>query len=115
MEINMNTIDFILLFLFCTFFLSQFFKKRRERPKYFFSESDVTLSEKQVENICPVFHIIFQKEVNDENLVSEIADMYLEGRTYYYNGKSYFNEGKTENIYIRYADVQWDKLQVINV
>ena len=100
MEINMNTIDFILLFLFCTFFLSQFFKKRRE---------------KQVENICPVFHIIFQKEVNDENLVSEIADMYLEGRTYYYNGKSYFNEGKTENIYIRYADVQWDKLQVINV
>lgn len=110
----MSTIDIILLFLFCAFFLSRL-KKKREKPKSFSSESDVPLPEKQIESICPVFHIIFQKEVSDENLVSEIADMYLEGRTYYYNGKPYFNENKTENIYIRYTDVQWEKLQVINV
>lgn len=67
--------------------------------------------------VIPVINVIFQNDIEEEELVGEIADMYLEGRAFYYNGiqppgKSEENE---DTPYIKFADVNWEILKTVNV
>ena len=38
------------------------------------------------ERAYPVICVVFQPELEEEELAAEIADMYLHGRAYYYSG-----------------------------
>lgn len=64
---------------------------------------------------CPVICVVFQPELEDEELAAEIADMYLHGRAYYYTGKPMPEQSNESPISIKYKDVQWDKLKSIHV
>lgn len=59
----------------------------------------------------PVIHVIFQKEVEEEELAAEIADMYLHGRAFYYTGKHATDTREEDTVYVRHKDVQWNKLK----
>lgn len=63
------------------------------------------------ERACPVICVVFQPELEEEELAAEIADMYLHGRAYYYSGKPLPEQPKEEPISIKYKDVQWERLK----
>ena len=67
------------------------------------------------ERACPVICVVFQPELEEEELAAEIADMYLHGRAYYYSGKPLPEQPKEEPISIKYKDVQWERLKTIHV
>lgn len=67
------------------------------------------------ERAYPVICVVFQPELEEEELAAEIADMYLHGRAYYYSGKPLPEQPKEEPISIKYKDVQWERLKTIHV
>lgn len=77
-------------------------------------KKEVNIKQGTTNSFNPVIHVIFQKEINEEELISEIADMYIENRIYYYTGKL-SSEKQEEEIHTKFSDVQWDKLESINV
>lgn len=70
---------------------------------------------------APVIRVIFQVEnTEEEDLAKEIADMFLDGRTYYYNGKNpevtKERPGSADSgNFIRFEDVQWNQIKTIKV
>lgn len=68
----------------------------------------------------PQITVVFQQDIDDdEELINEIADMYLANRAFYYSGKvpqdpSVLSE-KEIDVYVRFKDVNFSKLQEINV
>lgn len=72
------------------------------------------------ENV-PVIRVIFLAENTEEDdLVKEIADMFLEGRTYYYSGKKpEVTKEKTDDAemekFIKFEDVQWNLIKTTQV
>lgn len=72
---------------------------------------------------APVIKVVFQVEnTEEEDLVREIADMFLEERTYYYSGKKPQepdHEEKADSVemdkFVRFDDVQWDLIKTIEV
>ena len=89
--------------------LSSFSGKEKEKPI-----REAVRKEGQ-ERACPVICVVFQPELEEEELAAEIADMYLHGRAYYYSGKPLPEQPKEEPISIKYKDVQWDRLKTIHV
>ena len=82
------------------------------------------VEKEKTENIqerAPVIRIIFQVENTEEDdLAKEIADMFLDGRTYYYSGKKpEETKEKTEDTemekFVRFEDVQWNLIKTIQV
>lgn len=86
-----------------------FLPERRKRSRY-----EAVRKEGQ-ERACPVICVVFQPELEEEELAAEIADMYLHGRAYYYSGKPLPEQPKEEPISIKYKDVQWERLKTIHV
>ena len=83
----MNIIDWILMAVLTGTMLHFYFRekktiasaeKRKEHPV-----EEAIRKEKQ-ERTCPIICVVFQPELEDEELAAEIADMYLHGRAYYY-------------------------------
>lgn len=74
-----------------------------------------------IQEKVPVIRVIFQVENTEEDdLAKEIADMFLDGRTYYYSGKKpEETKEKTEDTemekFVRFEDVQWNLIKTIQV
>lgn len=74
-----------------------------------------------IQENAPVIRVIFQIENTEEDdLAKEIADMFLDGRTYYYSGKKVEEtKVKTEDTemekFVRFEDVQWNLIKTIQV
>ena len=74
-----------------------------------------------IQEKAPVIRVIFQVENTEEDdLAKEIADMFLDGRTYYYSGKKpEETKEKTEDTeiekFVRFEDVQWNLIKTIQV
>lgn len=72
-----------------------------------------------IQEKAPVIRVIFQVENTEEDdLAKEIADMFLDGRTYYYSGKKpEETKEKTEDTemekFVRFEDVQWNLIKTI--
>lgn len=95
-------------------------KDSRSNDKKKEPELEKDKREKIHEN-APVIRVIFQVESTEEDyLAKEIADMFLDGRTYYYSGrkpeetKEKADDAEMER-FIRYDDVQWSLLKTIQV
>ena len=114
----MSTADFLIMTAICLLSYFYFRKKQRKgseperntghNPNGEKSQNDQT-------GTSPVIHVIFQKEVEDEKLAAEIADMYLHGRAFYYTGNHATDTQKEDTVYVRHKDVQWNKLKNIHV
>ena len=70
----------------------------------------------------PVINVIFSTEADRNDLVEELADLFLKGRTFYYNGQdipetSLSEKGNEENedVFIQYDTVSWDTLTTIEI
>lgn len=70
----------------------------------------------------PVINVIFSTEAERNELVEELADLFLKGRTFYYNGQdipetSLSEKGNEENedVFIQYDTVSWDTLTTIEI
>lgn len=74
-----------------------------------------------IQDSAPVIRVIFQVEnTEEEDLVKEIADMFIDGRTYYYSGKNPGDtNGKPDDTemerFIKFEDVQWNLIKTIHV
>lgn len=74
-----------------------------------------------IQEKAPVIRVIFQVENTEEDdLAKEIADMFLDRRTYYYSGKKpEETKEKTEDTemekFVRFEDVQWNLIKTIQV
>lgn len=74
-----------------------------------------------IQEKAPVIRVIFQVENTEEDdLAKEIADMFLDGRTYYYSGKKpEETKEKPEDTemekFVRFEDVQWNLIKTIQV
>ena len=67
-----------------------------------------------IQEKAPVIRVIFQVENTEEDdLAKEIADMFLDGRTYYYSGKK--PEDTEMEKFVRFEDVQWNLIKTIQV
>ena len=114
----MSITDWILLAILASITLHLYFRKKR--APHSSGEEDrnpvrqATRKERQERN-CPVICVVFQPELEDDQLAAEIADMYLHGRAYYYTGKAMPEQPKEEPISTKYKDVQWEKLKTIHV
>lgn len=114
----MNMTDWILIAVLTGITIHFYFRKKKttvspEKKKEHPVEQAIR-NEKQEKN-CPIIRIVFQPELEDEELAAEIADMYLHGRAYYYTGKPMPEQSNESPISIKYKDVQWDKLKSIHV
>ena len=83
----MNITDWILMAVLTGITIHFYFRKKKitispEKKKEHPVEQAIR-NEKQ-EKTCPVICVVFQPELEDEELAAEIADMYLHGRAYYY-------------------------------
>ena len=113
----MSTADFLIMAAICL--LSYFYFRKKQRKG---SEPERNTGQnpngEKIQNdqtgTSPVIHVIFQKEVDDEKLAAEIADMYLHGRAFYYTGKHATDTQKEDTVYVRHKDVQWNKLKNIH-
>lgn len=112
----MNVVDLILVAILACVTLHFYFRKKalssgKEKEKPI---REAVRKEGQ-ERACPVICVVFQPELEEEELAAEIADMYLHGRAYYYSGKPLPEQPKEEPISIKYKDVQWERLKTIHV
>lgn len=114
----MSTADLFIMAATCLLCLFYFRKKRwkdGEPEKKSEHSPDGKEIQRDRTEAMPVIHVIFQKEVEDEELAAEIADMYLHGRAFYYTGKHVTEVRKEDSVYVRHKDVQWNKLKNIHV
>lgn len=90
-------------------------KKNKEKPETPAVEKVVSPSEL----LCsPQITVVFQKDLaNDEELVREIADMYISNRAYYYSGEQVpVTEILSEkDVYVRYKSIDFTLLKVIDI
>lgn len=97
---------------------------------FYFSESSKTRQnesrspmEENIENrnqlLPPQITVVFQKDIaNEEELIKEIADMYISNRTYYYSGKQLPSEllsEKRELDFVKYESIDFTALKKIDV
>lgn len=113
----MNVVDLMLVAILACVTLHFYFRKKKK------ALSSGKEKEKPIRRrcarkgrrACPVICVVFQPELEEEELAAEIADMYLHGRAYYYSGKPLPEQPKEEPISIKYKDVQWERLKTIHV
>lgn len=63
----------------------------------------------------PVINIIFQSDVVEEEVAEKLADLFHNGRTFYYTGGKVGKEAQESPHFIRYKEVDWKDLEKINV
>lgn len=63
----------------------------------------------------PVINIIFQTDVVEEEVAEKLADLFHNGRTFYYTGGTVGKEAQGQPHFIRYKEVEWKDLEKINV
>ena len=114
----MNVVDLILVAILACVTLHFYFRKKKKALSSG-KEKEKPIREavrkEGQERACPVICVVFQPELEEEELAAEIADMYLHGRAYYYSGKPLPEQPKEEPISIKYKDVQWERLKTIHV
>ena len=116
----MNVVDLIQVAILACVTLHFYFRKKKKAFSSFSGKEkekpirEAVRKEGQ-ERACPVICVVFQPELEEEELAAEIADMSLHGRAYYYSGKPLPEQPKEEPISIKYKDVQWERLKTIHV
>lgn len=70
----------------------------------------------------PVINVIFSTEAEKGELVEELADLFLKGRTFYYNGQDILEKSlsekdseENEDAFIQYDAVSWETLTTIEI
>ena len=116
----MNVVDLILVAILACVTLHFYFRKKKKALSSFSGKEKEkpirgAVRKEGQERAYPVICVVFQPELEEEELAAEIADMYLHGRAYYYSGKPLPEQPKEEPISIKYKDVQWDRLKTIHV
>lgn len=114
----MNVVDLILVAILACVTLHFYFQEKEESTFFRKGEREADKgggAQGRQERACPVICVVFQPELEEEELAAEIADMYLHGRAYYYSGKPLPEQPKEEPISIKYKDVQWERLKTIHV
>lgn len=118
----MNITDIILLIIVSLFIYHYISRNLLEgsQKKTTPQEKDIqekNSSDEKTKVVIPVINVIFQGEIEEDEIVGEIADMYLEGRTFYYNGiQPPGQSDENEDIpYIKFKDVNWEILKTIEV
>lgn len=110
----MNVVDLMLVAILACVTLHFYFRKKKKALSSG-KEKEKPIREavrkEGQERACPVICVVFQPELEEEELAAEIADMYLHGRAYYYSGKPLPEQPKEEPISIKYKDVQWERLK----
>ncbi len=66
-------------------------------------------------SVTPVINIIFQSDVVEEEVAEKLADLFHNGRTFYYTGGKVGKEAQEPPHFIRYKEVDWKDLEKINV
>lgn len=125
MVVNMNLADVIILIVISLGIYHFVTNKRARRVCRSNDEKQSPKAEDaredNIQENAPVIRVIFQMEDTEEDdLAKEIADMFLDGRTFYYSGKKPEDiegmPGKTEmERFIKYEDVQWNLIKTIKV
>ena len=97
----MNVVDLILVAILACVTLHFYFRKKKKALSSG-KEKEKPIREavrkEGQERACPVICVVFQPELEEEELAAEIADMYLHGRAYYYSGKPLPEQPKEEPI-----------------
>lgn len=113
----MGVIDFVIMLTVVTV---SFILGRMNMNSKSFDKEVVKEAPQQV--ICsPQITVVFQQNIeDDEDLCREVADMYLSNRAFYYSGKDSSQEKlilseKEIDVFIRFNDVDFSKLQKINI
>ena len=124
MVVDMSIADVIILIVI-SLGIYHFLTKRKVKKDGRSNEKKLVPGvENKRENIqekAPVIRVIFQVENTEEDdLAKEIADMFLDGRTYYYSGKKpEETKEKTEDTemekFVRFEEVQWNLIKTIQV
>ena len=82
----MNVVDLILVAILACVTLHFYFRKKKKALSSG-KEKEKPIREavrkEGQERACPVICVVFQPELEEEELAAEIADMYLHGRAYY--------------------------------
>lgn len=116
-------IVFIILFFVAIKHINSECKKKNKQPSEGLYEEDL-VGLPDVDNIqgSPTITVIFSHETeNSEDLSKELADMYINQRTFFYTGKgAQYNKTsllseKEIDIYIDYEKVNWGILKKIEV
>lgn len=125
MVFNMSIADVIIL-IFISLTIYHFLVKRKVMKNNRSNDKKQVprVEKEKTENIqerAPVIRVIFQVENTEEDdLAKEIADMFLDGRTFYYSGKKPEDaKVKADEIemekFIKFEHVQWDLIKTIQV
>lgn len=108
----------IALFLLLVFWKRYFSesKKKKEPLPSIETKQETSLGVPQT----PKIMVVFKKDISDdEELVKEIADMYISNRTYYYSGKEVQHTEQVLSeetpVYLKFNDVVFSSLSTINV
>ena len=86
----MNVVDLILVAILACVTLHFYFRKKKKALSSG-KEKEKPIREavrkEGQERACPVICVVFQPELEEEELAAEIADMYLHGRAYCRNSR----------------------------
>lgn len=112
----------ILFFVAIKHIKSEYKKKRKQSSEGIYEEDIVGLPDIDGIQGSPTITVIFSNATeNSEELSKELADMYINQRTFFYTGKGIqYNQKpllpeKEIDIYVDYEKVNWNILKKIDV
>lgn len=119
----MSTVDIILLAGLCICLYIAFRQYRQICKPSVKSQvtavPDQSISANGVITQQPVINVIFSTDTERDELIEELADMFLKGRAFYYNGQDIpetsLSEKESEDVFIQYDTVSWDTLTTIEI
>lgn len=108
-----------LLFVMIGLFLFFYFNRMKKPITTKKQNPEITPDGKNYTIVTPpTFRVIFNQEI-DEEFTKELADMFINQRTFYYQGSQKKPENsffpKENDIYVSYENVQWDLLKKVKV
>lgn len=101
------------LALIIWFYFSSSKKKEEDNPNLKREETKATS-----DLLCyPRITVVFQRELaDDEELIKEVADMYVSNRAYFYHGKSPTPEQvlSEKDVYLKYENIDFSSFMPID-
>ena len=103
-------IALFLLLVFWKRYFSESKKKEKEIHPLIHDKQETSQSVPQ----APQIMVVFEKDISDdEELIKEIADMYISNRTYYYSTKQVLSEETP--VFLKFDDIAFSSLASIDV
>lgn len=109
----------IVLFLLLVFWKRYFPESKKEGKKIHSLIHDNQETSQSVPQV-PQIMVVFEKDISDdEELIKEIADMYISNRTYYYSGEAPLGTKQVLSeetpVYFKFDDIAFSSLASIDV